>query len=115
MRMLIAVAPTMYRQTLAYILKRERPNDDEVRLADPQALDREASSFRPHLIVCNDNAAEVREEVSIPSWIVIRYHDSLNASVFVDGQDTRLIQDIATEDLIGVVEETQKLVVQDNL
>ena len=115
MRMLIAVAPTMYRQTLAHILKRERPNDDEVRLADPQALDREASSFCPHLIVCNYNAAEVGEEVSIPSWIVIRYHDSLNASVFVDGQDTRLIQDIATEDLIGVVEETQKLVVQDNL
>ena len=114
MRMLIAVAPTMYRQTLAHILKRERPNDDEVRLADPQALDREASSFRPHLIVSDDSAAEVGEEVSIPSWIVIRYQDSLNASVFLDGHDTRLIQDIAIEDLIGVVEETQKLFVRDS-
>ena len=114
MRMLIAVAPTMYRQTLAHILKRERPNDDEVRLADPQALDREASSFRPHLIVCDDSAAEVGEEVSIPSWIVIRYHDSMNASVFLDGQDTRLIQDMSIEDLIGVVEETQKLIVGDS-
>ena len=114
MRMLIAVAPTMYRQTLAHILKRERPNDDEVRLADPQALDREASSFRPHLIVCDDSASEVGEEVSIPSWIVIRYHDSMNASVFLDGQDTRLIQDMSIEDLIGVVEETQKLIVGDS-
>ena len=114
MRMLIAVAPTMYRQTLAHILQRERQNNDEVRLADPQALDRDASSFGPHLVVCNDNAAEVGEEVSIPSWIVIRYHDSLNASVFVDGQDTRLIQDIAIEDLMGVVEETQKLIVGDS-
>ncbi|CAA9449688.1 MAG: hypothetical protein AVDCRST_MAG14-761 [uncultured Rubrobacteraceae bacterium] len=108
MRILVAVAPTMYRETIAHILKIDRPNDD-VRLANPQALDREATSFRPHLIVCNDNASEVRE-VSVPSWVVIRYQDSLNASVFLEGQDTRLFQDIAIEDLIGVVEETQRLV-----
>lgn len=108
MRILVAVAPLMYRETLAHILEINRPSDD-VRLADPQALEREASSFRPHLIVCSDNASEV-QEVSVPSWVVIRYQDSLNASVFVDGQDTRLFQDIAIEDLIGVVEETQRLV-----
>jgi hypothetical protein len=108
MRILIAVAPIIYRQSLAHILRRERPND-EVRLADPQALDREASSFWPHLVVCNDNAAEVGQNVSVPSWIVIRYHDHLSASVFIDGQDTLLIQDIEIEDLIWVVEETQRL------
>lgn len=108
MRILVAVAPTMYRETIAHILKIDRP-DDDVRLANPQALDREATSFRPHLIVCNDSASEVRE-VSVPSWVVIRYQDSLNASVFLEGQDTRLFQDIAIEDLIGVVEETQRLV-----
>ena len=109
MRILVVVAPTMYRQTLAHILRTNRP-DDDVRLADPQALDREASSFRPHLVVCNDNAAEVREEVSVPSWVVIRFHDHLSASVFLVGQDPRLIQDIAIEDLIWVVQETQRLV-----
>ena len=109
MRILVAVAPIMYRETLAHVLRRDRP-DDEVRLADPQALDREATSFGPHLIVCNDNAQEVREEVSVPSWVVIRYHDHLSASVFLGGQDTRLVQDIAIEDLIWVVEETQRLV-----
>jgi hypothetical protein len=108
MRILIAVAPLMYRQSLAHILRRERPND-EVRLSDPYFLDREASSFGPHLIVCNDNAAEVGQNVSVPSWIVIRYHDHLSASVFIDGQATRLIQDIAIGDLIWVVEETQKM------
>lgn len=109
MRILVVVAPTMYRQTLAHILRTNRP-DDDVRLADPQALDREASSFRPHLVVCNDNAPEVREEVSVPSWVVIRVHDHLSASVFLVGQDPRLIQDIAIEDLIRVVQETQRLV-----
>jgi|SRR5215204_3750702 len=110
MRILVAVAPTMYRQTLALILRKQRPNH-EVRLADPEALDREASSFLPHLIVCNDTASEVRE-VSVPSWVVIRFHDSLSASVFLDGQDTQLIQDIEIEDLLGVVDETQRLVLR---
>jgi hypothetical protein len=101
----------MYRETLAHILRTDRPSH-EVRLADPQALDREAASFGPHLIVANDDAPEVREEVSVPSsWVVIRYHDHLSASVFVDGQDPRLVQDISIEDLLGVVEETQRLVV----
>ena len=112
MRILIAVAPTMYRETLENILRTERPNDD-VRLADPQILDREASSFRPHLIVCSDNASEVRD-VSVPSWVVIRYQDSLSASVSLDGQGTRLIQDIEIEDLLRVVEETQRLVMRES-
>ena len=112
MRILIAVAPTMYRETLENILRTERPNDD-VRLAAPQILDREASSFRPHLIVCSDNASEVRD-VSVPSWVVIRYQDSLSASVSLDGQGTRLIQDIEIEDLLGVVEETQRLVMRES-
>src|ERR687893_2869494 len=110
MRILVALEPTMYRETLAHSLRRDRP-DDEVRLAEPQALDREASSFRPHLIVCNEDTAELRE-VSVPSWVVIRYHDSLSASVFYEEQGTRLIQDISLEDLLAVVEETQRLVLR---
>ena len=108
MRILVALAPKMYRETLAHVLRTDRPND-QVRLSDPQTLDREASSFLPHLVVCNDNASEVHEEVSVPSWVVIRYHDHLSASVFIDGQEPRLIQDIAIEDLVWVVDETQRL------
>jgi hypothetical protein len=71
------------------------------------------ASFGPHLIVSTNDAPEVREEGSVPSsWVVIRYHDHLSASVFVDGQDPRLVQDIAIEDLLGVVEETRRLVVR---
>ena len=111
MRILVAVAPKMYRETLAHLLRKDRP-DDDVRLADPQALDREAASFHPHLVVCNDNAPEVREEeASVPSWVVIRYHDSLSASVFVGEQAPRLVQNMAIEDLLGMVEETQRVVV----
>jgi hypothetical protein len=109
MRILVAVAPTMYRETLAHVIRTDRP-DDDVRLADPDSLDREAISFRPHLVVCNDNAPEVPEGVSVPSWVVIRYHDHLSASVFIDDQDPRLFQDMSIEDLLGVVDETQRLI-----
>ena len=64
MRILLAIAPTMYRRTFAHSIRGERPNDD-VCLADPDALDREAPSFRPHTVVCNDSALEVWE-VSVP-------------------------------------------------
>ena len=74
MRILIAVSSTMYRETLAHVLRRDRP-DDDIRLADPETLAREASSYRPHLIVSNDNAPEVRG-VDVPSWVVIRLFSS---------------------------------------
>jgi hypothetical protein len=110
MRILLAVAPTMYRQTLAHILRRSRPND-EVLLAESDSLGRTTASFRPDLIVCNDDAPEVRA-VIVPSWVVIRHHDSLSASVFLGGQAPRLIQDIALENLLEVVEETERLILR---
>jgi len=102
----------MYREALAHIIRTDRPNDD-VRLADPDSLDREASWFRPQLIVCNDSASEVREG-SVPSWIVIRYQDSLSASIVLDEQDTRLIQDIAIDELLEVVEEAQRVALRES-
>ncbi len=109
MRILVAVSPTMYRQTIAHFLRTNRPND-EVNLADPEDLDREASSFGPHLIVCTDDVHQEVRGVSVPSWVVIRYQDNMSASVFLDERDPYLIQDISTEDLLGVVDETQRLV-----
>jgi hypothetical protein len=106
MRILVAVAPTMYREAFAHILRREDHPNDEVHLAYPDDLHREAASFRPHLIVCSDEASKVRM-VSVPSWVVIRYHDRLSASVSHDWKDTRLIQDPTIEDLLAVVEESR--------
>ena len=108
MRILVAVEPTMYRETLAHCIRTNRP-DNEVRLAAPDSLEWEATSFRPHLLVCNDNAQQVRG-VSIPSRVVVRYHDSLDTSVFLNDQAPRLFQDMTIEDLLGVVEEAQRLI-----
>jgi len=107
-RILLAVAPTMYREAFAHILlQREDHPTDEVRLTYPDTIEREAASFLPHLIVCSDDATKVRT-VSVPSWVVIRYHDRLSASVSLDLQGTRLIQDPTIEDLLGVIEEARR-------
>jgi len=99
----------MYRQTLSRVLQRHRPHD-EVLIAAPDALDHEASLFHPHLIVCNDNASEV--QVSVPSWVVIRFHDGMDASVSINGQASKLVHDIGMEDLLGVIYETERLILR---
>ena len=48
--------------------------------------------------------------MSVPSWIVIRYQNHMSASVLLDGRDPYLIEDISIEDLLGVIDETQRLV-----
>ena len=110
MRILIALAPLMYRQTLALTLKGRRPPHDEVLIAAPQALNREASRFHPHLVVCNDNASEV--EVAVPCWVVIRFHDGMDATVSISGQSSRLFQDIGIDDLLEVIDETERVLLR---
>lgn len=59
MRILVVVEPIMYREALAHAIRTNRP-DGDVRLTDPASLDREATSFGSHLIVCSEHAPEVR-------------------------------------------------------
>ena len=106
MRILLAVSPLMYRETLAHLIRTNRPNT-QVHLAEPEDLAREAASFGPHLIVCSDDAQEV-QGVGVPSWVVLRYQNHMSASVLLDGRDPYLIEDISIEDLLRVIDETQR-------
>ena len=106
MRVLIAIAPTMYWETLELALLRYRPHL-EVRIADPDALDREVVDFEPHVVVCNEVTPTVRE--SVPSWVAVPYSHSSDASVHVQGQGESTIEDISVGDLFAVVDQTEKL------
>ena len=109
MRILLAVSPLMYRETLAHVIRTNRPNA-QVHLAEPEDLAREAASFGPHLIVCSDDAQEV-QGVGVPSWVVLRYYQNhMSASVVLDGRGPYLIEDISIEDLLRVIDEAQRLV-----
>ena len=106
MRVLIAIAPTMYWETLELVLLRYRPHL-EVRIADPEALDRETASFEPHLVVCNEVTPMVRENV--PSWVVVPYHHSSDATIHVRGQGESRVEDISVGDLFAAVDRTEEL------
>ena len=107
-RVLVAVAPKMYRQTITLFLRSRRP-DIEVRSADPLDLQLECTLFEPHLLVCHDGVSEdVRNRALF--LVEILYSDSLDAVVEVNGEDPRRVEDIEIEDLLAVVEETEQMI-----
>ena len=105
MRVLIAIAPTMYWETLELALLRYRPHL-EVRITGPDDLDREVTSFEPHVVVCNHATPTVLH--SVPSWVVVPYHSS-DATIHVQGQGESRVEDIAVGDLFAVIDQTEEL------
>jgi hypothetical protein len=107
-RVLVAVAPKMYRQTITLFLRRSRP-DIEVRSADPLGLERECALFEPHLLVCHDGTPEdVRNRARF--LIEIHYSNGLDAVVKANGKDPSRVEDIEIDDLLTIVGETEKTV-----
>ncbi len=101
MSVLIAIAPKMYRDTVAFALTSRR-SGIEVEAVSPQELDGEAASVKPDVLVCHDDAAtEVREGVS--HRVEILYTDSMNARVVSDGREES-VEDIGVERLLSVVD-----------
>lgn len=105
MRVLIAIAPTMYWETLELALLRYRPRV-EVRISDPDALDREVICFKPHVVVCNEVTPTVRENV--PSWVAVPGHSS-DATIHIQGQGESTVEDISSGDLFAVIDRTEEL------
>ena len=109
MRILVSIAPRSYREAIARTLTKERPHH-EVRIAAPEDLGREVAQFEPHLVVVNEVTTRVQETVT--SVIRIMYEDSLAARVYVDDQESSEVQDISMKDLLGAVDETERIVSQ---
>lgn len=111
-RVLITIVPRMYRESLALTVKRHHP-DFEVMLGNMASLDVQAESFRPHLLVRNDTDGADLESMpdmqGVLCWIEILYSDSMGARISLDGEVWE-IKDISTEDLLGIVDRTQRLI-----
>ncbi len=106
MRVLVSIAPLAYRQAVALTLMSHRPRLD-VRSSPPEGLDREVGRFDPHLVVCNEATQTVRKNVL--SWVEILFENGLDAILSLDGQ-TSEVHDISTDDLLGAVDETEKMI-----
>lgn len=108
MRILVTIAPLMYRESLALTLQKHRP-DSEVLFGAAKSLDGEAGRFRPHLLIRSDtDGVDMKLREDVLCWIEILYSDGMGARVSLDGKVWE-IKDISTEDLIGVVERVEKL------
>lgn len=98
--MLVAIAPQMYREAVVHTLKGRRP-DVEVEACPPEDLDQKLALLQPDFLLCHDTAPEAREQVR--NRVEIIYSDSLDATIFRDGQSTR-IADISLERLLTVLD-----------
>jgi hypothetical protein len=102
-RVLITVTPRMYRQAIGLSIRRQRPGC-EVRTAAPGDTESELATFRPHLLVHNDNdglAAEVL--AGVPWRVEMQYTDSMDAHVCTGGE-VYATRYMSTEDLLRVVD-----------
>lgn len=111
MRILVTVKPRMYRESLALNLHGRRP-DFEVMLAPTASLDGQAEGFRPHLLIRNDtDGVDMELMGDIRCWIEILYSNGMDARVSLDGEVWN-ITDICTEDLLEIVDRTEKLMLE---
>ena len=103
MRVLVTITPQMYRQAVALPIQRQRPGLD-VRVASPEATQGELASFRPHLLVHNDNDGLGPEAVAgIPCRVEVQYSDSMDARISAEGE-VSTARDMSTEDMLRVVD-----------
>lgn len=112
MRVLITVQPLMYREAIALAIHNRRP-DIEVLLGPEDSLDGEVERFAPHLLVRNDtDGANMERKTGALCWIELIYSDGLNARVSLDGEVWE-IEDICIDDLISLIERTERLIPED--
>ena len=102
-RILVAIEPQMYREVLAFHIRKQRPRS-EVTLASAQTLQAEALRTKPHLIVADEVSAELKEMVLL--WMQIRRDDRLDATVGDGGHAT--IHDVTLQDLLTAVDKTEE-------
>jgi hypothetical protein len=103
-RVLISIAPRSYRESLALVLQRSRP-DSNVRIVSAEGLEAEAQSFKPHLVVCNDESYPKLAGI-IHSRMEILFMDDLHANISIDGQ-SETIRDVSVEDVLRVLDRTR--------
>jgi hypothetical protein len=99
----------MYREALALAVHSNRPGL-EVRMAPPTESEEEIMSFRPHLLVHNDNdGLDQRLLSDLPCWVEVLYTDGMNAKFAVNGSVSE-VSDISMDDLSRILSEAERLI-----
>jgi hypothetical protein len=97
----------MYGESLAYVLKKNRPQAEVVRV-EASELDGQLESFDPQLVVYNGPPNEVVKALA-PSRVELSYEArGITASVCLGGRRTR-VEDVEVEDVLAMVDEAERL------
>jgi hypothetical protein len=107
-RVLIALSPRMYREALAFSLQTNRSGLVDVRLSPPEAAEADLASFRPHLLVHNDEgdgSSPIPKSAleAVPHKFEVLYSDGMDVRLSAGGSVTKL-SDASTDDLLGAVD-----------
>jgi hypothetical protein len=109
-RILVTISPRMYREALALSIHRRRP-DFDVLLAPPWSLDRRAERFGPHVLVQDADEAGLPLALAggvVCRVLVLKKPDRIDATIELYGTTSEL-RDACLEDLLGVLEEAERL------
>jgi hypothetical protein len=99
----------MYREAIALFLHSHRP-DAEVLLAPPEATDDQVRSFRPDVIMRNDNDGAPADALArVMSKIEVLYSDSMDSQVSLDGESSK-VKDMSMDDLLRVLDELEDMI-----
>jgi len=113
-RVLVANDPRAYREVIADALPKLRPLV-EVFPAEPEELEREAVRVRPHLILCSQSigGALARDE-RLLAWMVLYPDGEDRAEVggAISERAALLLEGVAFDDLLRVVDETEHLLLR---
>lgn len=97
----------MYGESLAYVLKKNRPQDEVVRV-EAGELDGRPESFGPQLVVCNGPTDEVVKAFA-PSRVELSYEArGITATVCLGGRRSR-VEDVGVADVLAMVDEAERL------
>jgi hypothetical protein len=104
MRILVAIAPRMYREAIAGYLLQHRPSY-EVRSVAPADAEDEVILFAPRLLVHTDTKGlDAGVLIGVPCRIEVLYSDSMGARISVDGR-VEEHPDISTDVLLRVADD----------
>src|SRR3954469_13817457 len=98
----------MYREVLAFHFCRQHPRV-QVLLASPQTLEAEAKRVRPHLIIADEVARELKE---MSFWVEVRADEGLVANISANGYSTT-VADVTLQELLAVVEKVEEHLAHD--
>ncbi len=105
MRVLVALKPRAYRDTLVHTIKRARAWV-AVHFLDPDILDYEIKYLKPQVVICDQATPAVREFATC--WVEIQQRDPLRVTVNIRGR-ARITPDISFDELISVIDEAEDL------